>query len=61
MRPKSTTNYLAGYPAALVEEVQQLIAQNRLGELLLKKYPLAHDIRSDKALYDYVHALKNQH
>ena len=61
MRPKSTTNYLAGYPAALVEEVQQLIAQNRLGELLLKKYPLAHEIRSDKALYDYVQTLKSQH
>ena len=60
MPPKSTTNYLAGYPQALVEEVQQLIAENRLAGLLLKKYPLAHSIRTDKALYDYVQDLKSQ-
>ena len=61
MRPKSTTNYLAGYPPVLVEEVQQLIAENRLADLLLKKYPLTHTVRTDKALYDYVQDLKSQH
>ena len=61
MRPKSTTNYLAGYPQALLEEVRQLIAENRLAALLLKKYPLAHGVRTDKALYDYVQELKGQH
>ena len=61
MRPKSTTNYLAGYPQALLEEVRQLIAENRLAALLLKKYPLAHGVRTDKALYDYVQALKERH
>lgn len=35
------------------------MAQDRLGEMLLKKYPRAHDIRTDKALYDYVMGLKN--
>ena len=59
MRPKSTTNYLAGYPQALLEEVRQLIAENRLAALLLKKYPLAHGVRTDKALYDYVQAIRN--
>jgi len=61
MRPKSTTNYLAGYPQALLEEVRQLIAENRLAALLLKKYRLAHGVRTDKALYDYVQELKGQH
>lgn len=61
MRPKSTTNYLAGYPQTLIEEVRELIAENRLAALLLKKYPLAHGVRTDKALYDYVQELKGQH
>ena len=59
MRPKPPTNYLTGYPPSLVEHVYQLIAQDRLGEVLLKKYPQPHAIRTDKALYDYVQALKN--
>lgn len=61
MRPKPPPNYLAGYPAALVEQVRQLIAQDRLADLLLKKYPLAHAVRTDKALYDYVLALKGEY
>lgn len=58
MRPKLPPNYLAGYPAALAEQVRQLIEQNRLADLLLQKYPLAHTVRTDKALYDYVQDLK---
>jgi predicted metal-dependent hydrolase len=38
-----------------------LIAQNRLAELLLQEYPLAHHVRTDKALYDYVLGLKNEY
>ena len=59
MRPKPPPNYLAGYPAALVEQVRRLIAEDRLGEMLLRKYPRAHAVRTDKALYDYVQDLKN--
>lgn len=54
MRPKSSPNYLAGYPLALAEQVQQLIAQGQLAERLLQKYPAAHGVRTDRALYDYV-------
>ncbi|HEY6898380.1 MAG TPA: M48 family metallopeptidase [Rhodocyclaceae bacterium] len=61
MQPKPSPNYLAGYPGALVEQVQQLIEQGKLGELLLRKYPLGHAVRSDKALYDYVQDLKARH
>jgi len=61
MRPKPPPNYLAGYPAALVEQVQLLIAQDRMAELLLKKYPQAHGVRTDKALYDYVLELKGEY
>ena len=61
MRPKPPPNYLAGYPATLAEQVQQLIAQDKLADLLQQKYPLAHEVRTDKALYDYVLELKNEY
>jgi predicted metal-dependent hydrolase len=59
MLPK--LNFLAGYPADVVAQVQQLIAGGQLGSILLKKYPDIHQIRTDKALYDYVLDLKNQY
>ncbi len=61
MRPAPAPDYLAGYPAALVAQVHQLIAQDKVAELLHNKYPDAHDVRTDKALYDYVLQLKNEH
>jgi predicted metal-dependent hydrolase len=51
--------YLAGYSEKITDQVRHLIATNTLGELLLKKYPVAHDIRTDKALYAYVTDMKN--
>lgn len=52
--------YLNGYPESLRSQVQQLMAEDRLGALLLNKYPQAHGVRTDKALYDYVMGLKNE-
>jgi predicted metal-dependent hydrolase len=52
-------NYLTGYPDTLQAQVRELLAQNKLGDLLLKKYRNTHGIRTDKALYDYVMDLKN--
>jgi hypothetical protein len=52
--------YLTGYADQLTSQVRQLVGEQRLGELLLKKYPVAHDLKTDKALYDYTVALKNQ-
>lgn len=60
MRPKSAPNYLTGYPTHLIAQVQNLIAQGKLADLLQQKYPLTHDVRTDKALYDYVLAIKNE-
>jgi len=61
LRPKLSPNYLSGYPAHLIAQVQDLIAQDKLAELLRRKYPLAHEVRTDKALYDYVQVIKNEH
>lgn len=61
MRPKPPPNYLAGYPVALTEQVQRLIEQGLLADMLLKKYPLMHAVRTDKALYDYVLEAKGRY
>lgn len=53
--------YLQAYPAALQAQVQQLIAQDRLGEYLHQRYPGRHPIQSDKALYSYALELKQQY
>ena len=59
--PSTTLKYLAGYPASLQAQVRQLLDQDKLGDMLLAKYRQAHGIRTDKALYDYVMALKNEY
>lgn len=61
MCSKPSPNYLAGYPAALVEQVRLLIAQDRLADWLLQKYPRSHEVQTDKALYDYVQEIRNEY
>ncbi|NOT85036.1 MAG: M48 family metallopeptidase [Methylococcaceae bacterium] len=51
--------HLTGYPVAITEEIQQLINRGELGALLLKKHPVPHNIKTDKALYAYGITLKN--
>lgn len=55
----SQLKYLTGYSPDTLTQVQQLIADQRLGEILLKKYPRAHAVRTDNALYQYTQSLKN--
>ncbi len=54
---------LGGYPQALQAQATQLLMGDgqELAGLLLRKYPLVHQVRSDKALFDYVSALKARH
>lgn len=51
--------YLLAYSEEIKQQVRLLIDQNRLAEVLLRKYKTAHDIRTDRALYDYVIDLKS--
>lgn len=53
--------YLQGYPEPVLEQAALLLEQGRLGKWLLQKYPTAHTIRSDKALYRYTQALKGRY
>jgi predicted metal-dependent hydrolase len=53
--------YMAGYSEQLTGQVSQLISENRLGSFLLEKYPSVHDIRTEKALYDFAIEIKNEY
>ncbi|MTI63308.1 M48 family metallopeptidase [Methylophaga sp.] len=53
--------YLTGYPKPVLDQVRAAIAAETLGPFLLKKYPDTHDIKTNKALYAYVMALKKQY
>lgn len=53
--------YLSGYPETIVLQAERLIDEDRLGEVLLKRYPESHEIRTDKALYSYVLDIKNDY
>jgi UTP pyrophosphatase len=53
--------YLRGYPPALLVQVRELIAAGRLGETLTQRHPEMHEVRTDRALYDYVNDLKSSH
>ncbi|WP_368506488.1 M48 family metallopeptidase [Shewanella sp. 5_MG-2023] len=52
--------YIAGYSAQTIEQVKGYIANDSLAAVLLKRYPSVHDIRTDKALYDYTMVFKQQ-
>ncbi len=53
--------YLGAYPKPLQDQVAQLMAEDRLGDHLQRRYPARHAIQSDGALYDYVLAIKQKH
>ena len=53
--------YLRAYPPALQEQVRRLLEQGTLGDYLQQRYPAQHAVQSDKALYAYTMALKQEH
>jgi predicted metal-dependent hydrolase len=50
--------YLAGYPSTTLQDVQTLLDSRGVGDWLRQKYPAAHTVRTDRALYDYVQGIK---
>jgi predicted metal-dependent hydrolase len=57
----SQLKYLSAYSDQLQQQVSQLLAQDKLGEMLLKRYARPHDLRTDRALYQYVQELKTEY
>ena len=60
MASDTPLRYLSGYPEPLLAQVRALIAEGRLAEVLARKYPDGHEVRSDKALFDYVNERKQR-
>ncbi len=52
--------YLQGYPADTRDQVADLLHNQRVGAWLTGKYPKAHGQRTDRALFDYVQALRQE-
>ena len=62
--PSSATRplrYLQAYPSNTLAQVEKLLQEERVADWLLKKYPQSHSVRTDRALFDYVQALKTEH
>jgi predicted metal-dependent hydrolase len=53
--------YLTGYPEQLLTQVRGLIDAGKLGETIAQRYPEPHEVRTDKALYDYVMEFKQRY
>ena len=53
--------YLQGYPQHLQQQVMQMVAEDRLGDYLARRYPNRHQVQSDKALHGYTVELKQEY
>lgn len=57
----SELKYINHYHPDTQAQVQALIKKDKLAEHILKKYPNAHNIKTDKALFTYIMDYKNEH
>ena len=53
--------YLTGYPPAVLDRARALVAEGTLGETVRRRYPEGHAVSNDRALYDYVGALRSRY
>ncbi len=52
---------MQGYPPTLLAQVQGLIDSGRLADAVAQRHAEPHDVRTERALYDYVCDLKASH
>lgn len=53
--------YLQGYPAHIIEQVEAMVNRDQLISWFDKRYPVQHQIQSERALYDYALELKDRY
>ncbi|WP_395687581.1 M48 family metallopeptidase [Caenimonas koreensis] len=53
--------YLQGYAPELLAQVRGLIDSGRLAQAVAQRHSEAHEVRTERALYDYVNELKSRH
>ena len=56
---KSHLRFIKHYPDHILNQVELLIEQNKLGSYLKNKYPNTHTIISEKMLYQFAIDIKN--
>jgi predicted metal-dependent hydrolase len=61
MSDPTILKFLGAYPAHLLDQVRRLADEGKLAEHLRQRYPHAHAVRTDKALYAYVQDLKDDY
>ena len=54
-------DYFENFPQHIRDQVEQLRTDGLVKAYLLKKYPKGHQINSDKQLFEYANALKQQY
>jgi len=57
----ASLKYLLGYPGDLLAQVREAVASGRAATALARRYPERHAVRTDRALHDYVDALRSAH
>lgn len=53
--------YLQGYPPELLAQVAAMLEAGTLAAAVARRHPDAHDVRTERALFDYVGGLKARH
>ncbi len=61
MTDQTPLPYLRGYAPELLAQVRELIAAGRLAETVARRHPDAHDVRTERALYDYASEIKSRY
>lgn len=51
-------DYFQGYPQHIKDRFELMIKNGQMKSYLLKKYPVGHQINSDKHLYEYTNEIK---
>ncbi|MFC1235573.1 M48 family metallopeptidase [Vibrio sp. F74] len=53
--------YIRGYPEHIVGQIEKLVSSGQFSAWFIQRYPENHQIKSEKALFDYAIAIKNQY
>lgn len=61
MKAPPALRYLVGYPDEVVTQARAALEAGRVLPALAQRYPEAHAVRTDRALYEWVMAMKNRH
>ncbi|MDN3610143.1 M48 family metallopeptidase [Vibrio ostreicida] len=57
----SVLRFIQGYPDHIVKSVNQLLESGRFEDWFQQRYPDTHSIKSEKALFEYAMAIKNNY